>query len=245
VTVDADDGVGNDAVVDRKKRKAKAKAASARPSPRRHTERVTKLESSQDALLEGRDAGTRDRMVEGAALLLGRRGLQGTSFSEVLEATGSPRGSVYHHFPGGKDQLVKAALDWAAAYMARAMDPSEGAPAEEITDLFLQTWRGILARSGFRSGCAAVAVTVATESPELLEHTSAIFRAWRDRLAELLVKGGLPSREAVEFAAFLLAASEGAVVLSRGEQSMQPFDLVAAQLLKTVRGLTRKREEPR
>ena len=50
-------------------------------------------------------------MVAGAARLLASRGLQATSFSEVLELTASPRGSVYHHFPQGKEQLVKAALD--------------------------------------------------------------------------------------------------------------------------------------
>ncbi|HAM27085.1 MAG TPA: TetR/AcrR family transcriptional regulator, partial [Microbacteriaceae bacterium] len=45
-------------------------------------------------------------MAEGAALLLAKHGLQGTSFSEVLELTGAPRGSVYHHFPNGKNQLI-------------------------------------------------------------------------------------------------------------------------------------------
>jgi TetR/AcrR family transcriptional repressor of lmrAB and yxaGH operons len=51
----------------------------------------------------------RDRMIDGAIRLLAQRGLQATSFSEVLELTGAPRGSVYHHFPEGKDQLVSAA----------------------------------------------------------------------------------------------------------------------------------------
>jgi TetR/AcrR family transcriptional regulator, lmrAB and yxaGH operons repressor len=176
-------------------------------------------------------------MVEGAARLLARRGLQATSFSEVLDATGAPRGSVYHHFPDGKDQLVKAALDYVAAQMGRVLAPKEGAPAEEITDLFLRVWRSVLTGSQFQAGCAVVAVTVAADSRELLEHTAAIFRSWRARLAELLMKGGLAPRHAAPFAATLIAASEGAVVLSRGEQSMEPFDLVAAQLLEQARTL--------
>ena len=53
----------------------------------------------------------RKGMVEGAMALLARRGLHATSFSEVLAATGAPRGSLYHHFPGGKDQLVAEAVD--------------------------------------------------------------------------------------------------------------------------------------
>lgn len=186
------------------------------------------------------EEGARERMVEGAARLLARQGLQGTSFSEVLELTGAPRGSVYHHFPGGKDQLVKAALDFVAAQMASVLDPKEGAPADEITTLFLQAWRTVLSRSRLQAGCAVVAVTVAADSRDLLEHVSAIFRSWRVRLTELLVKGGLAPRDAGPFAAMLIAASEGAVVLSRGEQSMEPFELVATQLVDQVRRLAKK-----
>ena len=182
-------------------------------------------------------------MVAGAARLLARRGLQATSFSEVLELTGAPRGSLYHHFPDGKDQLVVAALDLVASEMGQVLDAKEGAPAEEIADLFLRVWRNILVRSRFKAGCAVVAVTVAADSRELQEHIAAIFRAWRGRLAELLVKGGLTVREAGPFAAILIAASEGAVILSRGEQSMEPFDLVAGQLLEQVRRLAGKRKD--
>ncbi|MFM9150088.1 MAG: TetR/AcrR family transcriptional regulator, partial [Solirubrobacterales bacterium] len=53
---------------------------------------------------------TREKMIGGAASLLSQRGLQGTSFSEVLELTDTPRGSIYHHFPGGKDELVAEAI---------------------------------------------------------------------------------------------------------------------------------------
>jgi hypothetical protein len=83
-----------------------------------------------------------------------------------------------------------------------------------------------------------LAVTVAADSRDLLNHAGVVFRAWRGRLAELLEQGGLSQREAVRFAATLVAASEGAVVLSRGEQSMEPFDLVSEHLLEQVRAMT-------
>jgi TetR/AcrR family transcriptional repressor of lmrAB and yxaGH operons len=176
-------------------------------------------------------------MVAGAVRLLAQRGLQATSFSEVLELTGSPRGSVYHHFPGGKEQLVNAALDLATAQMGKFFSPREGAPPDEVTDLFLNVWRSVLVRSEFRAGCAVLAVTVAADTPGLLEHAAAIFRAWRARLARLLVAGGVDEGDAARFAATLIAASEGAVVLARGEQSPEPFDLVASQLLAQARAL--------
>ena len=57
--------------------------------------------------------GVKQRMVEGAVVLLAKHGLQATSFSDVLALTGAPRGSVYHHFPEGKGQLVASAVDLA------------------------------------------------------------------------------------------------------------------------------------
>ena len=182
----------------------------------------------------------RERMIEGAIRLLARHGLQATSFSEVLELTGAPRGSVYHHFPQGKDQLVSAAVDHAGARALHALDDKQGASAEEITAAFLELWREILVRSQFGAGCAVLAVTVATDSQDLLQHAGAVFRSWRRQLAELFEHGGLSATNAARFAATLVAASEGAVVLSRAEQSLEPYDLVAEQLLEQVRKLARE-----
>ena len=75
-----------------------------------------------------------------------------------------------------------------------------------------------------------------TRSPstDLLDHATTVFRASRERLAELLRDGGLGAKDAARFAAILIAGTEGAVVLSRAEQSMEPFELMAEQLLSEV-----------
>jgi AcrR family transcriptional regulator len=177
-------------------------------------------------------------MIEGAVRLLARHGLQATSFSEVLELTGAPRGSIYHHFPDGKDQLISSAVDLAGARALEMLADKAGAGVEEITAFFLSMWREILSRSQFQAGCAILAVTVATDSRDVLNHAAAVFRAWRSRLADLFERGGLTAQEAARFAATLIAASEGAVVLSRAEQSMEPFDLVAEHLLDEAQKLT-------
>ena len=180
-------------------------------------------------------ADVRAKMASGAALLLAKRGLQGTSFSTVLELTGTPRGSVYHHFPDGKDELVAAALGTANDRTMAALDAMAGAPADEVAERFLGLWRMVLDRSLFTAGCALLAVTVATDSPQLLELTGNLFRGWRIRIAELLEAGGLSAPDASAFAAVMIAASEGAVVMSRAEQSTDPFDLVANHLLDEIR----------
>ncbi len=187
-------------------------------------------------------ARTRQRMIEGATRLLAVRGLQETSFSEVLHLTGAPRGSIYHHFPDGKDQLIAEAVDFAGARAIELIDSKAGSSAEEITRHFLEMWRQVLTRSDFRAGCSVLAVTIATDSGALLDRAATVFRTWRSHLAESLRAGGLSDDDARGFAAVLIAASEGAVALSRAERNLDPFDLVAGQLRKQVRELNEAQE---
>jgi len=177
----------------------------------------------------------RARMVDGAIALLASRGLDGTSFSEVLELTGTPRGSIYHHFPGGKDELVSAAVDGALHRVLDLMEAKAGASAVEVTEFFLSAWRATLTSSDFSAGCALVAVAIATESPTLRRQTAAAFITWRDQLARLLEQGGLGRIKAEQQAALLLAGSEGAVVISRATGDLIAFDSAAAALVEGVR----------
>ena len=178
----------------------------------------------------------KQRMIERAALLLAKKGLQGASFSEVLEASGAPRGSLYHHFPGGKQELVAAALSAAGARAMGVLEGQQGKPALEVAATFIALWRMVLEKTDFEAGCAIAAVTVAADSPALLESAAREFRAWRARLAALLAAGGVPARRAGALAATLIAACEGAVVLARAERSFEPFDMIAAEQLAAVRG---------
>ena len=79
----------------------------------------------------------RTKMVKGAAGLLATKGVEGTSFAEVLAATDAPRGSIYHHFPGGKSELVHAALDLVSTRALAVMESKRGSSAEAIVEQFL------------------------------------------------------------------------------------------------------------
>lgn len=175
-------------------------------------------------------SGTRARMIAGATRLLAERGLDGTTFAEVLDLTGAPRGSIYHHFPAGKDELIAAAVDAAGAGAIDAIEHWRGASPIRLTDDFLGLWRRLLIATDFRAGCSVLAVTVATDSVDLLDRAAEVFRSWRGRLTDLLREAGVPGAEAERFAAMLVASSEGAVVLSRAERSLDPFELVSEQL---------------
>jgi AcrR family transcriptional regulator len=180
--------------------------------------------------------GVRDRMVQSAIVLLAKRGYQATSFSEVLTESGAPRGSIYHHFPEGKDQLIAAAIEVAGARAVALLDGLEGTGPAGIVDGFMAMWRAVLEVSRFSAGCSVLAVTVSADSPDLLGRAGEIFRAWQARLAELFTAAGMPPVEAGSFATLLIAASEGAVVLARAEQSFAPFDAVHASLRSSVAG---------
>ncbi len=173
----------------------------------------------------------RTRMVAGAVRLLAERGLEGTSFGDVLAATGASRGSVYHHFPGGKRELVDAALDVASLRAMEAMEAVRGEPAPVVMERFLSLWRHLLVATELRVGCAVLAVTVASDEPQLTAHTGRIFRAWREQLESLFVAGGAAADRARGLAALAIAATEGAVAVARAERDLEAFELVAAQLV--------------
>jgi AcrR family transcriptional regulator len=156
---------------------------------------------------------------------------EGTSFHEVLAATGAPRRSLYHHFPGGKSELLHAALDAASDRGLAAMEATRGEPADVVVGRFLALWRELLQRSQLRAGCAVVVVTVAAGDEELLDHAGTIFLAWTELLAELCTAGGLAAAAARKLAVTVIAATEGAVALCRAERSIEPFEDITAVLL--------------
>jgi TetR/AcrR family transcriptional repressor of lmrAB and yxaGH operons len=180
----------------------------------------------------------RARMVEGAVRLLATRGVEGTSFAEVLGATGAPRGSVYHHFPGGKPELLHAALDLASERGLAAMEATRGQPSEVVIERFLALWRGLLDWSRLSAGCAVVAVTVAANDDVLLDHAGTIFRTWTELLTELCAAGGMEWNSARQLAVTVIAATEGAVAMCRAERSKQPFEDTETVLLSLVKNFS-------
>jgi TetR/AcrR family transcriptional regulator, lmrAB and yxaGH operons repressor len=187
--------------------------------------------------------GVRDRMIGGAADLLSRRGLRGTSFSEVLDATGAPRGSIYHHFPGGKEELVGETVRMIGDRLLRALARLEGEPADEVVTAFVAMWRRVLTGSDLQSGCsvAAVVVDAGEEFSNVVAIASGVFAGWTSALESLLVHGGVPAERASSLAVTVLAGVEGAMILARAAGDFAPFDAVGAELVELTRGVSRRR----
>ncbi len=170
-------------------------------------------------------------MVEQAVRSLAVHGYAGTSFSQVLADAEAPRGSTYHHFPGGKQELVDAAIRLAGERAETLMEAARGEGAIAVVRRFFAAWRRLLEASGLHAGCSVLAVAVGSDEPEQIRTAGRTLRAWRQQLESLLTDGGLPPEDARRLAALTVAAAEGAVALARAEGDWEPFDLAEAAVL--------------
>jgi AcrR family transcriptional regulator len=180
---------------------------------------------------------TRRKMVRGAAELLRQRGYSGTGFREVIEITGAPRGSIYHHFPDGKAQLAGEAVEYVGALARDAISASfEDADPIGALRTFVELWRADFERSGYRAGCpiAAVAVENHDEAPELLDAAARAFEQWRLAFADCLRRAGVAPARSESLAVLVVSAVEGAIVLSRAERDSAPLLGVARELELTL-----------
>lgn len=183
-----------------------------------------------------------DRMVKAASQLLSLDGMEGTSLSTVLAASDAPRGSIYHHFPQGKDQLISEAVTAVGDGLLTRLSTIDTSGPEQVVLGFAALWRELLVRSRTRAGCAVAAVAV-SGGPALQHVAGTVFESWLVALSGLLEASGLEGPDARRFAGTLLAAIEGALVIARAESDLEPFDRVVEDLVTLAHTLS-ARERP-
>ncbi|WP_027343882.1 TetR/AcrR family transcriptional regulator [Hamadaea tsunoensis] len=178
---------------------------------------------------------TRTSMIKSAARLFQERGYEGTSFQDVLARSGAPRGSIYHHFPGGKEELAAEALRWYAQRTREELGRSEN--VAEAVAAFLAASRRAMEKTGFVAGCpvAGVALDLADAGSPLHRVVAESLSGWLRVLTRALEREGRTPDQARSLATFVIAAIEGALLLSRTERSAQPIDDVSEHLLALLR----------
>ena len=113
---------------------------------------------------EDRGTDVREQMTRSAALLFGERGFSGTGLRDVIAHSSTPRGSIYHHFAGGKAELAREAVQHAAGVVAgRVGDAARDGDPIATLHAWLDHWRYALERSDFRAGSAVLAVAAEPE----------------------------------------------------------------------------------
>jgi len=176
---------------------------------------------------------TRKKLVDATAVLLRRQGYHATGLSDIVAESGAPRGSLYFHFPDGKDQLARAALEAAGeewrvrieAVLADALDL--GTAIDSIVKLLADD----LESSGWDHGCPVAAVALESTSATVRKTIAAHYASWQQGITDRLAgQFGIAPPIAAQLATVALAAIEGGLLLARVQRSRAPLVTVGHAL---------------
>jgi TetR/AcrR family transcriptional repressor of lmrAB and yxaGH operons len=181
--------------------------------------------------------GSKERMVEAMARLLWSQGLRATGMNQIVEESKAQRGSIYFHFPGGKEQLAAEALRSAGAVMTRNIrEALRHRDVRTAIRRFALSYAKEMRDSDFHHGSpiATVALEAAATSPAIREVCAGVFAEWEELLVVRLLRDGVKKVEARKLAVVILSAIEGAMILCRARRSTKPLEHVAEALTAAV-----------
>lgn len=175
----------------------------------------------------------RERLTSATATLMQRHGVAGTGIAEILSTSGVTRRSIYLNFPGGKAELVAAATRSAGGELTTTLRDCIGQP--DPIGAFTGVWSEILISTDFEGGCPIVAAAFSrAEAPEAAGAAAEVFAEWGRLLADRLHDDGINRAAAQSLSTMIVAALEGAVMLSRAAQSTKPLEQVARHLNELI-----------
>ncbi|URN02018.1 TetR/AcrR family transcriptional regulator [Actinomadura madurae] len=183
---------------------------------------------------------TRTRLLEAGAQLFREQGYAGTGLKQITAAGEAPWGSLYHFFPGGKEQLGAEAVRHSGDRYLRLFDlvfeRTEQDVVESVRDFF-QLSVDALQESDWADGCpiATVALETASTSEPLRHACAEVFASWEASVAGRLRGAGIAERRAGDLATYVLSAFEGALVLSRAAHDVRPLKVTAEVVAGTLR----------
>jgi TetR/AcrR family transcriptional regulator, lmrAB and yxaGH operons repressor len=175
---------------------------------------------------------TRNRMLISAAEVMRERGAAGVTIDAVLARSGAPRGSVYYHFPDGRNQILTEALRYAGDSISATIDDAVERGAMALLRGYIDFWEDLLIECDFSAGCPVVAAAIASadEELELSAEAGVILGRWCSALTRAFVADGFTDSDAASLAVMSIAAMEGAIVLCRSTRSVGPLRQVGEQL---------------
>lgn len=161
---------------------------------------------------------SRTALIDAAATLFRRQGYAATGLTQILDEAGIKPGSLYHHFPRGKQQLAAAVVDNAGAGIEELLRRflASGRPVADIVDRWIDLLAAGLA-GDHRDGCPIepIATESVNASPEVRAASARAFRGWCVAIEERLRADGWPAPEAATAALAVISLIEGALILSR------------------------------
>ncbi|MFA4081245.1 TetR/AcrR family transcriptional regulator [Mycobacteroides salmoniphilum] len=179
----------------------------------------------------------RDTLIASVTGLVRRRGVAGTGLNALLEDSGVSRRTIYLNFPGGKQELVAEATRLAGQELTDIIKAAgDGIDPARGIELFIELWKAQLGETEMQAGCPIVAAVLGrTEAPQAAAMAAEAFRDWHALLAGRLEKHGVDADTARSLARTMIAAIEGAVIMSIAEQSTETLDDVGQRLAELIR----------
>jgi AcrR family transcriptional regulator len=165
-------------------------------------------------------------LLDGARQLLAEKGYAGMELRDVALRGKAPRGSIYHHFPGGKVQLAREAAELEGTAIRDLIEGSlEERGLKKTLMLFGEIFRRRVADHPERLGCPVAAAALARpEDPELAATATAAFQSWEQPIAAALRNEGVRTGDAETFAGLVVSTVEGALLRARAAGSQEPLD---------------------
>ncbi|MDT0393678.1 MULTISPECIES: TetR/AcrR family transcriptional regulator [Streptomyces] len=182
----------------------------------------------------GQRTDTRDRIIRASLQAMREQGYGATSISDIVDASGAPRGSVTFHFRGGKDEMAREVITLRTAQVLERLDAA--AADSDSAAVFLTACVDAVAAefadSRFTAGCPVVPISIerSARSSELRDAGKDFFRAWRGSVARHLAAHGIDSPRADRVATLAVSAIEGALVIGRTEQTADALLAVREEL---------------
>jgi len=186
--------------------------------------------------------GTRQRIVDASAALMRRQGYEATGMKEIVTAASAPFGSVYHFFPGGKEQLGAETIRWSGGEYGKLL----AAALETGTDLtagvraFFTGAAEHLAATGYADACpiATIALEVSSHSEVLRQACDEVFGVWIEEGTRRFTGQGIPAGTARRLAVALLSLLEGAFVLCRAARSTEALEIASDTAVALIAAAT-------
>jgi len=206
---------------------------------------ISRIADGQSSERKRRDG--RALLLNGARQLLAEKGYGGMELRDVAERGRAPRGSIYHHFPGGKAQLAREAAELEGTTIRDLIEGSlEERGLKETLFMFGEIFRRRAADHPERLGCPVAAAALARpEDPKLAAAATAAFRSWERPIAAALRDEGVRAKDAETFAGLVVSTVEGALLRARAAGSQEPLDSAIGGLGQALERLLEGAKERR
>jgi AcrR family transcriptional regulator len=183
--------------------------------------------------------GTRERIVNASAELFRRQGYNATGIKQIVTEASAPFGSIYHFFPGGKEQLGAETIRTSGALYEQLIPAVFDPAPDPVTGVrwFFAGAAAHLVETNFEDACpiATVALEVASTSERLRQATADVFANWIEAGTKGLKAAGLAEPAAREITVHMVMALEGAFILSRAMRTTEPLEIAGRALVDELR----------